>query len=134
MNYGYACINMTLSEVPKSKRITTNRSMIKRTFKEKGIKYASELALQNVKDLAEILKWNQKRKIKFYRMSSDIFPWMSEYEFRDLPDFDEIKEHLKSIGDYATQKGHRLTFHPGPYNCMASPNYKVVEKLSLIHI
>ena len=128
MELGYACINMTLSERPKSQRITTNRSMIKKTFKSKGLPYASELALQNVKDLAEILKWNQKRKIKFYRMSSDIFPWMSEYEFSDLPDFDEIKEHLKAIGDYAAQKGHRLTFHPGPYNCMGSPNYKVVEK------
>ena len=128
MELGYACINMTLSERPKSQRITTNRSMIKKTFKSKGLPYASELALQNVKDLAEILKWNQKRKIKFYRMSSDIFPWMSEYEFSDLPDFDEIKEHLKEIGDYTTQKGHRLTFHPGPYNCMGSPNYKVVEK------
>ena len=47
-NFGYACINMGFSTRPKSKRITTNRTMIKRTFKERGIKYASELALQNV--------------------------------------------------------------------------------------
>ena len=58
MELGYACINMTLSERPKSQRITTNRSMIKKTFKSKGLPYASELALQNVKDLAEILKLN----------------------------------------------------------------------------
>ena len=49
-NYGYACINMGFSNRPKAKRITTNRTMIKRTFKEKGIGYASELALQNVRD------------------------------------------------------------------------------------
>ena len=30
MNLGYACINMSLSGLPKSKRITTNRSMIKK--------------------------------------------------------------------------------------------------------
>ena len=53
MNYGYACINETLSSLPKKQRITTNRSMIKRTFKEKGLKYASELALQNVWDLVK---------------------------------------------------------------------------------
>jgi UV DNA damage endonuclease len=46
-NIGYACINMDLSEQPKSKRVTTNRSMIKRTFQEKGVAYASELALAN---------------------------------------------------------------------------------------
>ena len=63
MNYGYACINMTLSDVPKSKRITTNRSMIKRTFLKEGIKRASELALQNVLDLEKILKWNEQNDI-----------------------------------------------------------------------
>ena len=85
MNLGYACINTTLSDVPKSKRITTNRSMIKKTFQKKGMPYASELALQNVKDLIEILRWNEQNGIKFYRMSSDIFPWMSEYRISDLP-------------------------------------------------
>lgn len=39
MKIGYACINMTLSK----DKITTNRSMIKKTFLEKGINYASEL-------------------------------------------------------------------------------------------
>ena len=78
--FGYACINMGFSSLPKSKRITTNRSMIKRTFQQKGINYASELALENTKDLLKILQWNEENDIKFYRMSSDIFPWMSEYE------------------------------------------------------
>ena len=55
MNFGYACINMTLSGLPKSKRITTTRSMIKRTFKQKGIAYASELGLLNCKDVPKIL-------------------------------------------------------------------------------
>ena len=66
MNLGYACINMTLSEVKKSERITTNRSMIKKTFLQKGIQYASELSLQNVKDLKKILEWNEQNDIKFY--------------------------------------------------------------------
>ena len=128
MNYGYACINMTLSDVPKSKRITTNRTMIKRTFKEKGIKYASELALQNVLDLEKILKWNENNDIKFYRMSSDIFPWASEYEFGDLPDIRTIRKVLARVGLYAVNNGHRLTFHPGPFCCLASPTNNVVEK------
>ena len=66
MNYGYACINMTLSDVPKSKRITTNRSMIKRIFLKVGLKIASVLAFQNVLDLEKILKWNEQNDIKFY--------------------------------------------------------------------
>jgi len=128
MQLGYACINMDLSSGPKSKRITTNRSMIKRTFKDKGIAYASELAVQNIKDLKKILEWNEQNDIKFYRMSSDIFPWMSEYEFRELPNYNEICYLLDDAGEYATLNNHRLTFHPGPFNVLGSPNDKVVDK------
>ena len=60
---GYACINMGFSERPKKQRITTNRTMIKRTFKDRGLAYASELALQNAKDLKKILEWN--RSLRF---------------------------------------------------------------------
>ena len=71
-NLGYACINMGFSNRPKKDRITTNRTMMKRTFHEKGIEYASELALQNVRDLHTILEWNLENNIYFYRLSSDI--------------------------------------------------------------
>jgi len=128
MKLGYACINMTLSDVPKSKRVTTNRSMIKKTFQAKGLKYASELSLQNARDLFKILVWNEKNGIKFYRMSSDIFPWMSEYSIEDLPDYQEIVKALKRAGDYATKNGHRVTFHPGPFNVLGSPKESVVDK------
>ena len=90
MNLGYACINMNLSTLPKSKRVTTNRSMIKKTFQQKGIAYASELGLQNAQDLLKILQWNEEHGIKFFRMSSDIFPWSSEYNLKDLPDYEDI--------------------------------------------
>ena len=132
MNLGYACINMELSQPIKEgrriirERITTNRSMIKRTFKERGLAYASQLALQNCLDLEEILKWNESKGIKFFRMSSEIFPWASEYKFEDLPDWKEIKKSLVRTGFYATLKDHRLTFHPGPFNKLTSPKEHVV--------
>jgi len=128
MKLGYACINMTLSDVPKSRRITTNRSMIKRTFASKGIAYASEISLQNVKDLLKILKWNNQNGIDFYRMSSDIFPWMSEYKFSELPDYNDIIYNLDIAGEYAYQTGQRLTFHPGPFNVLGSPKQSVIDK------
>lgn len=128
MNFGYACINMTLSDCPKSKRVTTNRSMVKRTFLSRGLQYASELALQNAKDLLKILEWNEKNNIKFFRMSSDMFPWASEYRLSDLPDYHDIAYHLDVAGAYATRNGHRITCHPGPFNVLGSPRTEVVEK------
>ena len=127
MNLGYACINMHLSaDVPKAQRITTNRSMIKRTFHERGLPYASELALANCRDLLTILKWNHDHGIHFFRLSSDIFPWASEYQLSDLPDFDDICLALQEAGDYAHDNGHRITSHPGPFNKLTSPRESVI--------
>ena len=126
MRLGYACINMTLgSQKPK---ITTNRGMIRKTFDTKGLSYVSELVIQNIQDLIEVIKWNHRNGIHFYRMSSDMFPWMSEYEFTDLPNFDKIKNLLSGVGVLAEKYDQRLSFHPGPFNVLCSPKEDVVIK------
>lgn len=127
--FGYCCINLSLSEgVGKKNKVTTNRSMVKRTFLERGIEYASELALQNVQDLKKIIQWNSENNILMYRMSSDMFPWVSEYEIPNLPDFNEISKILKECGDLAMSTNQRITFHPSPYSVLASLRDDVVEK------
>ena len=125
--YGYCCINMTLGEGKKEDRITTNRSMVKKTFLEKGLIYASETALLNAKDLVKVIRWNNDNGIKMYRMSSDIFPWASEYEFTDLPHFEDIRMALLEAGDEAKRGGQRITFHPSPYGVLASVREDVVK-------
>jgi UV DNA damage endonuclease len=121
---GYCCINLTLQE---SLKITINRGMVKRTFLERGISYASELALANVKDLERIIHWNHENEISMYRMSSDMFPWCSEYEIEDLPDYKEILEIMERTGNFAKSVGQRLTFHPSPYSVLASDKDHVVN-------
>ena len=131
---GYACISMQLSYPTKygnkprgTQPITTNRSMIRRTFDEKGVDYASELCLQNVKDLHQLIQWNIVNGYDFYRLSSDMAPWKTEYEWDDLKDIDEIKKWFHSAGTMAKTHGVRLTAHPGPFNVLVSPNEQVVE-------
>ena len=124
---GYACINMGFSERPKSQRITTNRTMIKKTFDAKGIHYASQLTLLNITDLLRIVKWNEQNNVKFFRMSSNMFPWASHYNIDDMPDIEEISKKLKEVGDFAKKHNHRLTYHPGPFNKLASPKERVVK-------
>ena len=122
---GYACINMQLSS--QKPKIYTGRSMIKRTFKDKGIKYASELGLQNTKDLFEIIKWNKENGFDFFRITSNLFPWCSEYKLEDMPDHWEIAGILGEIGKYVDEHKIRLTSHPGPFNVLTSPHEHVVE-------
>ena len=121
MNLGYACINMSLG-----KKVTTNRTMIKRTFLEKGLDYVSDCVIQNVADLERIIDWNEQNGIKMYRMSSDMMPWATEYEFNQLKDWKEISIILQRCGEKATKYGQRLSFHPGPFNVLVSPKEGVV--------
>ena len=125
INLGYACINVTLQEEEK---VQCNRGMIKRTFLSKGIEYASQLALSNVIGLKKVIEWNNENNIKVYRMTSCLFPWFSEYDIFDLPDIDQIASIMESAGKIAMDAGQRLSFHPGPFNCLASPNENVVKK------
>lgn len=121
---GYCCINLSL----ENEKITSNRGMVKKTFLEKGIKYASQLSLLNIKDLKKVILWNIDNGIRMYRMSSDMFPWCSEYEFPELPDFIEIKEILAECGKIAMDNDLRLTFHPSPYSVISSDRDDVYLK------
>jgi len=124
INLGYCCINLSLRDKP----ITVNRTCRKKTFIEKGLSHVSMLALNNIRDLIEIIKWNHQKGFKVYRMSSDMFPWQSEYEFKDLPDYRKICTLLNGAGRLIIKYDQRCSFHPGPFNVLGSPNPTLVNK------
>lgn len=125
--FGYACISLGLVEKMGKSAPSTNRTMIRKTFDEKGVAYASSLALQNCRDILPILQWNLQNKIFFFRLSSNLFPWASEYPIESLPDYQEIKSALESAGNFAKSHGMRITFHPGPFNKLCSESESVVK-------
>lgn len=124
MRLGYCCINLSL----RDKGITINRGMIKKTWQEQGIARAALLAEQNLLDLLVILQWNLENDIRVYRMSSDIFPWMSEYCFDQLPNYERLCELMANIGSFVSQHNMRISFHPGQFDVLASPNENIVKK------
>lgn len=121
---GYACINTELA----GSGISVNRGMIKKTFNTKGLTACAKLAELNLLDLLKIIEWNEYHAIRNYRMSSSLFPWMTEYEIADLPNFHySLEPILQRIGSTAVQLGHKLSFHPGQFDCLASTDQKVVD-------
>src|SRR5215203_2152275 len=111
MNLGYACLNVGFNQ----KGLSPNKGMVRRTFLEKGLQYASQLALQNVQVLLKIVEWNGQHNINVFRVTSDLFPWASEYKLEQLPDFAEIRSTLEIIGKHKM----RFSAHPGPFNKLA---------------
>lgn len=134
MSFGYACINMQLNYPQKyggkprgTKPVMTGRRMIKRTFEQKGLNYASEITLLNCIDLVKIIDWNILNDFDFYRMTSGIAPWKTEYNWNQLKDFENIKSNLETAGQKARENNIRITAHPGPFNVLTSPHEHVVN-------
>jgi len=121
---GYCCLNVYL----RNKGIFTSRTCRLQTMKEKGIEYGYMLAHQNLDDLAAILRWNYKNGIYNYRMSSEIFPFASHPDYYKDYDFNQFKEKLKSLGEYAKKCKQVITFHPGQYNQLSSQRSSVIDQ------
>jgi len=132
IKFGYCCINETLNQGKTP--VFTGRKLIRRTFNYEA---ASELALKNATDLLTILKWNESRNIKSFRIGSEMMPRASDpqfsYEIGKLSTAPQIFDALRKAGDFAFTHGHSLAFHPGAFVCMGSPS-EDVRKASILSL
>ena len=122
---GLCCLNITLREQKPS--VFASRGMIIRTIKEKGIDELKSRIRQNVLDVLTMMDWNEKNGIKVFRLSSMMFPHKTNPAVDDY-DYDFVKDILKQIGEKSKKYNQRLTFHPGQYNVVGTPNPKVFQK------
>jgi UV DNA damage endonuclease len=129
---GYACQNLSLEEGRKKK----DRIMTDRTLRQSGfsLERVGEIAVKNCNDLQPILDWNHSNDIRFFRIGSGIFPFMDHpeigYTLNDLSTAhrEAITAALTRAGAFAKSVGMRLSCHPGPYTCLASPDPKIKDK------
>ena len=125
-------MNLSLNEgVKKKDQITTSRTLRMSGF---SLDRVGQLALQNSMDLVKIMEWNRDNGIKMFRVSSEIFPFMDHpklgYSFRSLNSTHQtlIQANMRLAGEIAKDAGIRLSCHPGPYTCLASPDSTIVMK------
>ncbi|KAF7185227.1 UV-damage endonuclease [Pseudocercospora fuligena] len=91
-----------------------------------GQKYVEELCLANVRDIAKMIRWNDRYHIKFLRLSSEMFPFASHPEYGySLAPF--ASEALAEAGKVIAQHGHRVTTHPGQFTQLGSPRRSVID-------
>jgi len=124
-NLGYCCINTILQK----QGISPNKTIGRENLDKFGLDLISEKVNLNLLNTYKILQWNVANGIFLYRISSEVFPWMSQYDIGELPDFDNnIHPLLKNIGNFIKKHKIRVSFHPGPFNVLGSDNPLVVEK------
>ena len=117
---GLCCLNTVLRK--QKPTVFCSRKMIIRSIQEKGIEVLKDKIIQNLKDAISMIYWNEQHGIKVMRLSSEMFPHKSNPKVEDY-DYDFAINLMKETGDTA-KRNHRLTFHPGQYNVVGTPNKK----------
>ncbi|KAF2686964.1 UV-endonuclease UvdE [Lentithecium fluviatile CBS 122367] len=92
----------------------------------RGQKYVKELGLANARDIAKMVRWNDRYGIKFMRLSSEMFPFASheEYGYKLAP---FAADTLAEVGKVIAELGHRITTHPGQFTQLGSPRKSVID-------
>ncbi|KAH9485545.1 UV-damage endonuclease [Psilocybe cubensis] len=89
------------------------------------LEWVKDLGRKNVQDLLTLIQWNEDNHIRFFRVSSEMFPFASHGVHGYSLEF--CAPELAKAGDLAKKYGHRLTTHPGQFTQLGSPKPAVVD-------
>ncbi|WP_217589651.1 UV DNA damage repair endonuclease UvsE [Lentibacillus saliphilus] len=121
MKIGYACINLSLDKKFRTCRVST--------VEKEGIDKIKALTIENLKLTKEIIEWNIKHDILFYRITSGIVVLathpVNTWDWKNDPDVRAICSDIKALKE---QFDLRLSVHPGQYSVLNSPRPDVVER------
>jgi UV DNA damage endonuclease len=119
---GLCCINTEL----QARKIFCSRTLRLQTLADKGLGELYSRARQNCRDLITYIKWNAEHGIRFMRISSDIFPHMNNPQAPPYT-LDFAVDLLREAGRLARLYRQRLTFHPGQYNVVGTPDERIFQ-------
>lgn len=115
---GYACLN-TILRSRKEPVFCSRTTRIATIAKEdKGMPFVLELGKQNAADLSKMIEWNEKYGIRFFRLSSEMFPFASHPDY--LYNLEHADAELRAAGALANKYDHRITCHPGQFTVCIS--------------
>lgn len=118
---GYVSISKTLNDIT-----TSSSYSVTNFFKEKDYQKLSNIIKSNLNSLIEILKYNQKNDIHFYRISSNLIPLATypdisfDYQKKYLSNYEEIKKIIH-------ENQMRIDMHPSQYCVLNSVRKEVVS-------
>ena len=135
---GLTCISEQLKD--KDKKEYSFRTMTRKRFndlcntegRDEAIKELSNRILHNVVVTESIVYHCAKSNIGHYRVSSALFPLVTdetlEISLDELPDIEQINQELRQVGITAMTLGVSMGSHPDQFNVLASTNTDAVRR------
>lgn len=133
MNIGLVCISEILKAQNKQNAFQTmTRKRFNSLDRSIAIQQLSSRILHNAELTHEIIKHCAQNNIKHYRVSSNLFPLITDsslgLSYGDLPNLAQICAVLFDAGATARKLGVSISSHPDQFNVLASFSQSTVEK------
>ena len=120
IRFGYACITETLD-------ITTSSTYTYSEYlKTKDLEKLDRVISSNLNNLKEVINYNIKNNIHFYRMSSKLIPLATKEDVK-FDYLEKYKDRFKEIGNIIKENSLRLDFHPDQFCVLNSTNKETVN-------
>lgn len=113
--------NCSPSQTVTVKKLTTIDDEEVRLYK------LNSIAKSNIKNTQRLFYHNNAHDIKMYRLTSKLIPLATHPISQNWDWYNETKEDLKAIGDYAKEKGFRISAHPDHFTLLNSPKEEILK-------
>ena len=124
---GYVAISNVLGKKITSSSTVTFANYNKIISDEKRLEKLKTVALSNLSALQELLKYNIKNNIHFYRITSALIPLVTHPEVGYWGHREILKKDFEYVGKLIKNSNMRVDTHPDEFNVINSNNPKVVE-------
>ena len=104
---GYACISETLNSNYKTYTYSN-------FIKDKNKKKLEDIITSNLFHLQELLKYNNKNNIHFFRISSNLIPLATKKEV-NINYYTKYKSNYLELEQEIKKNNMRVDFHPSEY-------------------
>ena len=117
---GYVSISKTLN-------ITSSSTITVTNFKKNNdYEKISKVIISNLEALIEILKYNQKNNIHFYRITSNLIP-LATLKDISFDYIDKYQSYYNEISNIIKNSNMRVDMHPSQYCVLNSTRKEVVD-------
>lgn len=128
---GFACICNTLQENGHFKTVTV-KTLLKLSEEDQAKKLKS-LAVDNMYNSLQILKWCKSNDILMYRFSSDLIPLATYVENWSWWEDKDIQNMCFKVKEFVSKSGIRISLHPDQFCVLNSDKPHVVQN-SINHL
>lgn len=130
VRFGFVAMSLLLQDASPS-RTMTYANFSKLADREAGIRRLEHIAEQNLHNTLRLLRHCALEGIHMYRFSSKLIPLSTHEALEGWNPFEALAPAFGEVGQFAKQKGLRVSFHPDHFCVFSTPRPEVLAKSEL---